>query len=249
MDHVAFLPHLQESIMDELRTTEGMLFRDESAKKLFMDVKSLVIETLQGKDADALDKLARWDDVADEEIARSTLYGDISDRLTSVTVLYAKYLYAKGNPDPINIKKPRVDSLLKGMYSRMVKLPHVRNGTFFQMDPLRQDFVVRDVFRLTLANDCIVVVEKMPAVLVQDDFDAQATREFRKEVEERDVYPDDSISAVMTRADEAEKKEVREPPIKEESVASAVSKTSTRLTQSVMPKTVKRILLPIPDDA
>lgn len=235
--------------MDELRTTEGMLFRDESAKKLFMDVKSLVIETLQGKDADALDKLARWDDVADEEIARSTLYGDISDRLTSVTVLYAKYLYAKGNPDPINIKKPRVDSLLKGMYSRMVKLPHVRNGTFFQMDPLRQDFVVRDVFRLTLANDCIVVVEKMPAVLVQDDFDAQATREFRKEVEERDVYPDDSISAVMTRADEAEKKEVREPPIKEESVASAVSKTSTRLTQSVMPKTVKRILLPIPDDA
>lgn len=247
MDHVAFLPHLQESIMDELRTTEGMLFRDESAKKLFMDVKSLVIETLQGKDAEALDKLARWDDVADEEIARSTLYGDISDRLTSVTVLYAKYLYAKGNPDPINIKKPRVDSLLKGMYSRMVKLPHVRNGTFFQMDPLRQDFVVRDVFRLTLANDCIVVVEKMPAVVVQDDFDAQATREFRKEVEERDVYPDDSISAVMTRADEAEKKEVREPPIKEESVASAVT-TSTRLTQSVMPKTVKRIMLPIPDE-
>ena len=232
--------------MDELRTTEGMLFRDESAKKLFMDVKSLVIETLQGKDAEALDKLARWEDVADEEIARSTLYGDISDRLTSVTVLYAKYLYAKGNPDPINIKKPRVESLLKGMYSRMVKLPHVRNGTFFQMDPLRQDFVVRDIFRLTLANDCIVVVEKMPAVVVQED--SEATREFRKEVEERDVYPDDSISAVMTRAEEAEKTNVREPPIKEESVASAVS-TSTRLTQSVMPKTVKRILLPIPDDA
>jgi len=247
MDHVAFLPHLQESIMDELRTTEGMLFRDESAKKLFMDVKSLVIETMQGKDSDALDKLARWDDVADEEIARSTLYGDIADRLTSVTVLYAKYLYAKGNPDPINIKKPRVESLLRGMYSRMAKLSHVRNGTFFQMDPLRQDFVVRDIFRLTLANDCIVVVEKMPAVVVQEDFAAEATREFQKEVE-REVYPDDSISAVMTRNEEAEKKEVREPPIKEESVASAASKTSTRLTQSVMPKTVKRIMLPLPEE-
>jgi hypothetical protein len=243
MDHVAFLPHLQESIMDELRTTEGMLFRDESAKKLFMDVKSLVIETLQGKDAEALDKLARWEDVADEEIARSTLYGDIADRLTSVTVLYAKYLYAKGNPDPINIKKPRVESLLRGMYSRMVKLPHVRNGTFFQLDPLRQDFVVRDIFRLTLANDCIVVIEKMPAVVVQEE--SEATREFQKEVEERDVYPDDSISAVMTRNEESAKTEVREPPIKEESVASAFSKASTRLTQSVMPKTVKRILLPL----
>jgi hypothetical protein len=243
MEHVAFLPHLQESIMEELRTTEGMLFRDESTKKLFIDVKSLVIDALTER-RDRLHQLIEWDGVADEEIARSTRYGDISERLTSVTVLYAKYLYAKGNPDPINIKKPRVESLLKGMYTRLARAPHVRNGTFFDMDPIRQDFVIRDVFRLALANDCIVIIEKMPAVTVEEDVqDNGASHDAVSE-----VYPDDSISAVMDRAALTEFKPSE--PIKEESVVSATSKASkaTRLTQCVMPTNVRRIVLNSDDE-
>ena len=242
MEQVAFLPHLQESIMDELRTTEGMLFRDESTKKLFLDIKSLVIDTLTER-KDALHLLLEWDSVSQSEVARSLRYGDIADRLTSVTVLYAKYLYAKNNPDPINIKKPRVESLLRGMYSRLARMPTVRSGAFFELDPLRQDFVIRDVFRQALANDCIVIIEKTPQVLVEPE-----------EKEDEEIYPDDSISAVMARAEHKDlanfepMQELREEPYEiqapEKSVvthASAASK-ATRIT-CVMPTNVKRIVL------
>jgi len=234
--------------MEELRTTEGMLFRDESTKKLFIDVKSLVIDALTER-RDRLHQLIEWDAVADEEVSRSTRYGDISERLTSVTVLYAKYLYAKGNPDPINIKKPRVDSLLRGMYTRLARMPFVRSGAFFDSDPIRQDFVIRDVFRLALANDCIVIIEKMPAVTVEPELLLPEPEDVKKDTfkdEVSEVYPDDSISAVMDRAALTEFKPESQVPMKEsiqeESVVSTTSR-ATRLTQCVMPTNVKRIVL------
>ena len=46
---IGFLPNWQESVMDELRTTEGMIFRDESAKKLFLDIKYFIMEELVSK--------------------------------------------------------------------------------------------------------------------------------------------------------------------------------------------------------
>jgi hypothetical protein len=184
-DHVAFLPHLQESIMDELRTTEGMIFRDEGAKKLFLDTKSFLMETFgtKWKNFDtpsfhaALDEYIGWSDsIADEELQRmKTSYRDIAERLTSVTVLYAKYLYARSNPDMnILIRKPQVTLLIKGMFTRFARMHHVRNGSFFDLDPLRQDFVIRDIFRQTLGSDCIQLMEEStdaPPVSVVDEED------------------------------------------------------------------------------
>lgn len=197
-DHVAFLPHLQESIMDELRTTEGMIFRDEGAKKLFLDTKSFLLETFgtKWKNFDtptfhnALDEYIGWsDEIADEELQRmKTSHRDIADRLTSVTVLYAKYLYARSNPDMnILIRKPKVELLIKGMFTRFARMHHVRNGSLFEMDPLRQDFVIRDIFRQTLGSDCIHFMEEsreVPAIIVADEGvkDSEENKDEGKEI-------------------------------------------------------------------
>ncbi len=174
MQPLAFLPAVSESVMDELRTTEGMLFRDEGAKKLFLDVKSLVMESLGSAQSTfvgelyetVLDRYVAWDAaVASEELQRADAhFRDIAQRLTPVTVLYAKYLYAGGAP--LRIRKPRVDALLRGMFTRLARLRHVRTGTFFELSPLQQDFVLRDMFRQTLATDCISIVVP-PAVTAE----------------------------------------------------------------------------------
>jgi hypothetical protein len=170
-EQISFLPHLQESFMDELRTTEGMIFKDEGAKKLFLDTKSLILDTLGSAftnfDNEAfgytLESYVSWDTHVEEEIISRmhSGYKDIENRLLSVTVLYAKYLYAHTiNENSVVISKPKVESLLKGMFTRICRMSQVKNGSFFSLDPIRQDFVLRDVFRLTLGNDCIQVVEK-----------------------------------------------------------------------------------------
>lgn len=171
MQPLAFLPAVSESVMDELRTTEGMLFRDEGAKKLFLDVKALVMESLGSAQATftgelyetVLDRYVAWDAaVATEELQRADAhFRDIGQRLTPVTVLYAKYLYA--GAAPLRIRKPRVDALLRGMFTRLARLRHVRTGTFFELNPLQQDFVLRDMFRQTLATDCITIVPRPAA--------------------------------------------------------------------------------------
>lgn len=170
-EQISFLPHLQESFMDELRTTEGMIFKDEGAKKLFLDTKSLVLDTLGAAFANfdneafgyTLDSYISWDTNIEEEILSRmhSGYKDIETRLLSVTVLYAKYLYAQTiNENSVIISKPKVENLLKGMFTRICRMPQVKSGTFFSLDPIRQDFVIRDIFRLTLGNDCIQVIDK-----------------------------------------------------------------------------------------
>jgi hypothetical protein len=190
-DHVAFLPHLQESIMDELRTTEGMIFRDEGAKKLFLDTKSFLLETFitKWKNFDtesfhaALDEYIGWNEgIEQEELQRmKTSYRDIASRLTSVTVLYAKYLYARSNPDSnILIRRPKVNMLLKGMFTRLARMHHVRNGSFFDLDPLRQDFVLRDIFRQTLGSDCIQLMDEAPAVSILEEEESSVQQDALK---------------------------------------------------------------------
>ena len=167
---IAFLPNVQESIMDELRTTEGMIFRDECAKKLFLDTKYFVFDTLYSawktKDENDyqtyLDLCLLWEESFFKELVdRASTIREISDRLINVTVLYAKYLYASSHPENgVSIKKPKLENLLKGMFTRLSKIHHIRNGSFFQLDPLKQDFVFRDTFRQSLGNDCIEITSQ-----------------------------------------------------------------------------------------
>lgn len=251
---MAFLPHLQESIMDELRTTEGMIFRNEGAKKLFLDTKSFVLETLSSAwsnfDTESyhamLDKYLSWDEaVADEVLQRAlTGYRDIGERLTSVTVLYAKYLYARAKPENnISIRKPRLETLLKGMFTRLARTHHIRNGAFFELDPLRQDFVVRDIFRQTLGTDCISIVE--PDVCVQaselelDDAHQAANAEADADA--------DVAAATAAEADAKQEESGGKPLAAQASVVAAEEQSASLAEEEVGPDdSISRVMERLP---
>ena len=213
-DSLAFLPHLQESVMDELRTTEGMIFRDEGVKKLFLDLKCFVLEPLQvayntNGLLETLEMYLNWDEIiAKEEMKRMQLgFLDAIERLTGVCVLYAKYIYARSNPDStLSIRRPRMENMLRGMFTRLARIPSLKNGSFFLLDPMRQDFVMRDVFRLALGNDCIsIIITNDSEVFVKDETLHQHPKEQRwLERDDDSIGPDDSISRVMTREMEKE---------------------------------------------
>lgn len=197
---IGFLPNWQESVMDELRTTEGMIFRDESAKKLFLDIKYFIMEELVSKFKNlslqdymhTLDEYIAWNEsTAKEEVNKANLnFRDISERLVSVTALYAKYLYGRSAaeaPRGITIRKPRLSTMLKGMFTRMARVLIVRNGDFFKLDPIRQDFVFRDTFRQALGNDCIELIEEktdLPVNVMESFNDEEGNNLEEKEEED-----------------------------------------------------------------
>lgn len=252
-DQLAFLPSINETVMDELRTTEGMLFRDENAKKLFLDAKDLLIESMYSAYKNfkgemyqsVLDKYRYWEPYVEaEEMSRMKLnFKEIETRLLPVTIFYAKFLF--NQDDVINIRKPKVETFLKGMFTRLAKYPHVRSCTFFEMDPLKQDFVIRDIFRQTLSNDCIQIVMKQEIHVIDDEkqyLNNVQEEKYIKEIEE--VFPDDSISVLLEKQEkeEAAKKVSSSPLEKQEekdedtqSVISKVSKTSRATTKCKLP--------------
>lgn len=230
---IAFVPNINDSIMDELRTTEGMLFRDENTKKLFLDTKELMIESIYSLNRNyendlynnILDKYAYWEQYVEaEELDRMRLkFSDIEKRLLSVVITYAKYLY--NADDVINIKKPKIETYLKGMFTRFAKNPHVRNKKFFDMDVMKQDFVIRDIFRQALSNDCIHVVYKQEIRVVEEE---------EKFVAE-EVYPEDSISMI----DQKQEQKQEETEKIDEDKLDKVSTFSKSTLKSKVPTVVK----------
>jgi hypothetical protein len=171
-ESVGFLQDVRGDIIDELRLSEGMLFRDEGAKILFLDIKYFVLDALQTKwrimDREAyeeeLSDIILWSEKREEEecVRSKQEYPGIAERLTEVTMLYAKYLFVKQSSADkkmgISIKKPKVGTLLRGMFTRLCRMHQIRNGTFFDLTPMNQDFVLRDIFRHTLVVVVLVVV-------------------------------------------------------------------------------------------
>jgi hypothetical protein len=114
------------------------------------------------------------------------------------------------------------------MYTRLSRMHHVRSGAFFELDPVKQDFIVRDVFRQTLGTDCISVIETQKPVTLETESKPEKEEPEKEDIKpEDDIYPDDSISRVMER--------------RAHSVAeSGITKVS-HVSEFRMPKAVRRV--------
>ena len=165
-----------------------------------------------------LERYAAWDDAVSDGVMDNALeFPDLESRLLPSCVLYSKLLYGSygGTNEAITIKKPSLQTLLKGMMSRLAKHRLVFNGTFYELDPLRQDYALRDIFRQAL-YDCIEIVEekreepkKEPVVAVMPVLPSPSPKAsviqsvspapvVGEELSDDDeIYPDDSISRVM----------------------------------------------------
>ena len=190
---------LRSSVLDELLVTEGLLFKDECAKLLYMDVKSQVNKTLLNEWEDKksmeeyeefLNVLLDWDDDIEESQERKVTSYCINN-LPKVTVLYAKYLFSKEDSNAtVKIRKPHISTLLYGIYKRMCRTSHVRSGTYFDLDPLRQDFVFRECFRMAL-SDCIDIIEECVTEVkeeeVKDNEVVKQNKEIKEVIEDKEV--------------------------------------------------------------
>ena len=184
----ALINQMDSDIIAQLRLTEGTLFKNESVKRFFIDTKSLVFslltEYMNPKElyVSKVQELLVWSNELQQEILErcEAIFPDMLTRLTPTCVTYAKSLYNKPGQDVnLQLKEPKITTYLKSIFTRIGSTPSVISGTFYELDPINQDFVLRDIFRQALATDCIDLKEE----------------EYPSTIEE--VYPCDSVSQVF----------------------------------------------------
>jgi hypothetical protein len=165
-----------------------------------MEIKNVLLKQLESLHANGnmheeLNNIIQWSDETEKD-QLSKINQFCFDNLTRITVLYAKYLFSKDGPDSIKIKKPQMETLLLGIFTRLSDYPAIKNGTFFTLDPLKQDFVFREAFRMSL-SECIDIVneEKLNEPELPKP-EKQIEPELKKEedMEEEQVLASDSIS-------------------------------------------------------
>lgn len=214
--------------IQDLQARDGKLFQKEIARRLYSDLKGVVLdslstlrETTEGAPASYLEGLEHcrnWHPlVASEEMHRiNARFKDLQVRVQAVSLLYGRILYAEqckelGEPPgkkTLRMHAPMAESLVKGFFARACTAPWVRNGSFWKMDPFQQDFVLREAFRDALAQDCVLVT-------VQD---ASTEESGQLGSLSEDVKPEDSVSCIMER---------EEAPVLETKQAEAIPEEET----------------------
>lgn len=178
---------MDSDLLIQLRLTEGTLFKNESVKRFFLDTKTLVCGLLSEYAEDPeytkkVEALLVWDkEIQDELNDRcEKAFPDMITRLTPTCITYAKSLYNKPGQDVnLLLKEPKFPVYLKSIFTRVATSPCFINKSFYELDPINQDFVLRDIFRQALASDCIELKEE----------------EYPSKIEE--IYPSDSVSQVF----------------------------------------------------
>jgi hypothetical protein len=88
-----------------------------------------------------------------------------------------------------------VQTLLRGLCKRLANADAIKHGEFLALDPIKQDFVMRESFRRAIVNDCLVVFE--------DESSRDGPTELLEKLESFDlddeVLPSDSASQFGSR--------------------------------------------------
>jgi hypothetical protein len=202
--------------LQDMDARDGKLFQKEIARRLYGDLKSILIESLTAlrestidsplQYVEGLDHCRNWHPiVALDEMARTTLrFQDIEVRVHAVSLLYARILFSEqcrelGEPlasKSLHMLPPRAEMLLRGFFARACSAPWIRNGSFWKMDPFQQDFILREAFNDALAQDCaLVTVRDMPLNPRADTVRHEESEDIGQlALLSEDVCPDDSIS-------------------------------------------------------
>ena len=208
-------------MLEQMRLQEGHLFQNESALALYLDAKAIVLEAIIScmRHGDpTLEDLAEFSDATSEKYCKRLqalspegIQEYHAKSLHECCKTVAKLLW----PTQLLLTaRPKVQTLLKGLCTRLVANDSVKSNAFLALDPMLQDFVVREAFRRTIVNDCLVVFEAedtessaaaeaaaeaaasaaVDAVLDADAVDAYNRGRHNEDIEE--VLPSDSASQI-----------------------------------------------------
>lgn len=239
------------SILDELRSLDGEIFRSELTQRLYLLLKSQTqdfMSQLTTKErGPAIERVLAWPNIVrDEELATLKGRGAELDLLfAQVAMLYVKTAHKSNENRVVKIRNPRIDDLLRNFYQNVVATPWCKTGELWSFDPIKLDFCMREQFRKALM-DSIEIIQEASVPL---------------EKERRDIMPDDSASNfIAPESDEDDDETVKGRDIndsatikrgvsfnrRDESVYSSASNTSgrSRYANAIKPK-IKSLEEPI----
>lgn len=187
---------LELSLLEQVRLQEGRLFQNEKLLVLFVDSKSVILESPENESAEALAKrIVQLAPKGTKNFHETVLYDACE---TIAKLLWPTQL--------LMVARPSLTTLMAGLQKRLVgKLAAT-------LDPFQKDFVVREAFRRTLVNDCLSV------------FEAPSNAELLEALD-TDIGPDDSASQVLPVATRGRPKGARSTlgPVPETDAATDVS--------------------------
>jgi hypothetical protein len=145
---------METSVVEQLRLQEGRLFQNEGVLALFLDVKAAVNE--------AITSYLRTDSPISTDAMEVSLellsprgikqYHDIA--LHDCVKIVAKLLWPT---QLLLVGKPQMHTLLSGIIKRLEI-----NGfskIYNDLDPIKNDYIVREAFRRSLVNDCLYIFD------------------------------------------------------------------------------------------
>jgi hypothetical protein len=182
------MPNVQqmESIIDQLRIHDGKLFQNESVLAVYVDFKRLVLDNvlLALQMPGGLSGLMSWNEKLEQELVQSLTTSD--ENLQECLNEYARELKKTA-------KSITSGSMLKNMMTKLCSDPSVVSKQVLSLDPIKQDFVCREIFRRCLylyLDDSVVPVPDVPDVPDGPDVDTV-------EALDVNVRPEDSASQIL----------------------------------------------------
>lgn len=220
---------MAESILEQLRVQDGKLFQNEQVMTLYVDTKRLVLDNILlalSTNSD-LNVFVEWSPEIEKHLVASLTCSP--KLLENVLQFYSSLL----DSTHVQSKHATIGVLLKGLFQRICKNPNVKTGNIQMLDPIKQDFVCREIFRSTLVCDCMISADltkdlTKEVIIIEAPVEEKILED--RILEEEEIGPDDSASQCPKET------------------ATVLSSTSTMLTATLKkPKNIRRIVLD--DDA
>jgi hypothetical protein len=168
---------------------DGELFKTEVAQKLFLLLKSQASESLSplynekslSEYTRAIDTFKSWPvEIRDEELsALETRAGGKEELRQLWTAVSAQWVrltrkseHAKAS---VKIRTPEAADVLKSFFIHLVSKTWCARGELWTMDPLKQDFVFREVFRQAV-GDSVHILEDSKSDKDEDEARKEAEK-------------------------------------------------------------------------
>jgi hypothetical protein len=148
------------SILEELRCMDGELFKAEICQRLFLWLKAQASESLESafvkssaEYSKILDVYRQWSpQVCEEELSSLEEKAGGKEELNSAWISVSMHwvrLHKKSDSvkTSVKIKTPEPKELLKNFLLLLCSKSWCIKGELWSMDPVKQDFVFREVFR------------------------------------------------------------------------------------------------------
>lgn len=209
-----------ESILQELRGTDGELYRSESAQRLYLIFKDQIMDSLYrvywaGKTrkspgrkdlyTQALTAYDTWSRQIREEELKQMLQRnpEVEELWKEVAMIYVRLCHKYSDAKTVRIKRPELDELLQNFFQNAVRSLCCKNGELWSYDHVKLDFTLREFFRRAVMDS----VHTVKVLQQQQQKKSETTSKSSDSYDvEDDIYPDDSISTVMQQAKQTTKK-------------------------------------------